>query len=617
MLKHLRIPLRFKILVGLLLLVTVVLGLITFTMARLFNTDKTTYIHDLTSVMAVHAAEEAKTLLEGYQHRLQFFARVISSTELSASQKESLIRDMFETFPEFVMVTFYEKGTIKGSVFEETALIRSGVLREDLVAFRYAHPLPLADILGGKLYIENSTLSATLPTLSLALALITPGAREPQVVEGVVHLGRLLSLTRRSKVFETFIATADGSLLIHDRSAPMSQSPTETRLPLLDKLQEMQGLGLSTEFTQDGIDMIGGGSRIEIGGLLLGVQIPKAAVYLTARQLLDTLIMTSLALLVTAALSGLLLARKLTRPIEQLSDATRQVAKGEFRIEVPIYSRDEIGGLATSFNKMANELHLREKALKDSQQALVQSEKMAAFGQLGAGIAHEVKNPLAGILGLSQLCLRKVENESLLHKNLSLIEKETRRCKSIIDNLMKFARQEKVSFERVDLNRVVEDTAAVINNQLAINGVTLKLQLSPGLPLLEGNANQLQQVLTNLAINAQQAMEGNGGTVTLATLLGDPGTIQILVRDNGPGIPVGLQHKIFEPFYTSKTAGKGTGLGLSVSYGIIKDHYGNIAVTSAPGEGATFTIILPISEGALPMRSADKNENVTNHMEKE
>jgi signal transduction histidine kinase len=244
---------------------------------------------------------------------------------------------------------------------------------------------------------------------------------------------------------------------------------------------------------------------------------------------------------------------------------------------------------------MATELDSREKALKGAQAALVQSEKMAAFGQLGAGIAHEIKNPLAGILGLTQLSLRRATEDDPVYKNLTIIEKETNRCTTIIQNLLKFARQEKVAFEPVNINQVAQDAAAIVEHQLEMHKVKLKKNFASSLPMISGNANQIQQVLVNLMINAQQAMEGSPGEVTVTTLSLDSSHVQVQIRDNGSGIPEDIQAKIFEPFFTTKEVGKGTGLGLSVSYGIIKEHKGEIKVESSPEKGTTFKIEFPLA----------------------
>jgi len=289
-------------------------------------------------------------------------------------------------------------------------------------------------------------------------------------------------------------------------------------------------------------------------------------------------------------------ARLITRPIERFSMATRVVAKGEFDIQLAQNSRDEIGMLAGSFNQMTAELKVREAALKHAQAALIQSEKMAAFGQLGAGIAHEVKNPLAGILGYAQLAMRKMEKGSATYTHIETIEKETRRCKTIIENLLRFARQEKAEFALLDLNQTVEESIVLVDHQLTINQVSIEKRLSP-VPRILGNANQLQQVMMNLMINAQQAMEPGGGKVTVATRPID-GAIELRVADTGPGIPREIQSRIFEPFFTTKPAGTGTGLGLSVTYGIVHDHRGAIRIESEPGQGASFVLTFPAADGA-------------------
>jgi signal transduction histidine kinase len=302
----------------------------------------------------------------------------------------------------------------------------------------------------------------------------------------------------------------------------------------------------------------------------------------------------ALFILLISALFGIIWAQRLTRPIEVICDAAERVRRGDFEIHLESTSRDEIGTLSTSFNNMVSELKAREKSLKEAHAKLIQSEKMSAFGQIGAGIAHEVKNPLAGILGMTQLSLRKVPSESPLHANLKTIEKETKRCKDIIDNLLKFARSEKTDFKSIKVNSVLNDAVSIVQHQLGINQVSLEISLGEGLPNILGNANQLQQVFMNLLINSQQAMNGKPGLIKLLSRTASPDMIQVSVSDNGPGIPKDIQNKIFEPFFTTKPAGVGTGLGLSVSYGIIKDHNGDIRVQSTQGKGCTFTVLLPI-----------------------
>jgi len=593
MLKKMRFPLRFKILISLLFVITGVVSIITYTMASLFHTDKSAYIRDLTSVIAMHSAQEARSLLVGYSEKLGVFARVMNDAQLEKDQKTEMIKRLFEDFPDFVAVTLFVGGVEQATVYDADTLEKLGLSINDLSAYRSKNPLPLDSIQAGTVYIENSTPSEKLPCLTVAIAVRGTERGLPAVASAVIRLDSLQRLAGRSKVFETFVINARGQLLAHSDPRKVIQHAQASWIPDLKGLNVMNTLGTTLEYDQDRVPMVGGFARVEFSGLLAGAQIPKSAAYLTARALLNNLVLVALILLVISAVISLLWSRLITRPIERLSKAANEVGKGRFDVRVQTSARDEIGDMSHAFNQMAEGLDTRDRDLKASQAALVQSEKMAAFGQLGAGIAHEVKNPLAGIIGLAQLLLRKVAKDDPMYKNLEMIEKEARRSKSITENLLRFARQEKVSFMKIDLNTVATESAAIVDHQLGINQIKLKRELVHGLPQIVGNANQLQQVLMNLMINAQQAMEGKPGTVTLSTRLLNAEQVELRVTDTGPGIPKEIQAKIFEPFFTTKPAGKGTGLGLSVSYGIIKDHKGEVRIESTPGKGAAFIISLP------------------------
>ena len=589
---RLKFPLRFKMLLAQLLVVSVVLSLITFTMANLFQADKTAYIHDLTSTMVLHTAEEANTLLAGYTEKLRLFSRLMGDREMAG--REQALQGLFEEFGEFVMVT---RSGADGdqNVYDRNSLTRGGVTPQQLISFRDEHPLPHR-LPGGGPYLEQSTVTPALPTLTLTISEPAAEGEAAVVTSGVIRLGRLQRLASRSRVFDTFIIDASGRYLAHADRRSIGKGTDAQWWRKVRGTPRVSGLTL--EYHNRDKAMVGGFSRTELGGLTVGVQIPRSAAFLTSRALLVDLLLLSLVLLGGAALLSQFWSHRLTRPIERLSEATRMVGQGCYEIEVPAVSGDEIGALAGSFNRMAGELKQREQALKDLYGQLVQSEKMAAFGALGAGIAHEVKNPLAGILGITQLSLRGVEGGHPLEKNLHIIEKETRRCKTIIENLLKFARQEQVEFGEVDVSQVVADALAIVDHQLGINSVKVEMDVEPGLPGCRGNANQLQQVLMNLMINAQQAMGGRGGTVRLSARRLEEGALELRVSDNGPGIPKEIRAKIFDPFFTTKPAGQGTGLGLSVTYGIVKDHGGEIRLESEEGEGTTFIITLPPSTAA-------------------
>ena len=588
-----RFPIRLKFLVMLLFVTTAVVSIITFTMASMFHDDKGAYIQDLASVTAQNTAEEARSLFSGYRERLQVYSRLLNETDLTVEQKNRLLGRLFEDFREFVAVTLYVDGKEQATLADARALSAAGLTKGDLARYRLAHPLPLDRMEPGKVYVENSTLSGKMPAMTMAIAQAPEGGGRPTVMAAVLRLDSLIRLTASANVFERFLVDDQGVLIAHPEVLRVSQRTRADWIPKLSGLVGGQSAGGSMEYPRDGVPMVGGFARLDRVGVLAGAQIPKSVAYLASRSLMRNLILVSLALLLSAAMLGVWLSRGITRNLERLTATAREVGQGRFDVKVDVESRDEIGTLASSFNEMAGELNAREKALLSAQAQLIQSEKLAAFGQLGAGIAHEVKNPLAGILGYVQLSLRKVEPESPLHGNLKIIEKETKRCKTIIDNLLKFTRQEKMDRMPVDVNEVIKDTSALVDHQLGMHQVRLEKSLAEGLPPILGNANQLQQVLLNLVLNAEQAMEGKPGVVRLETERMDGGWVEVRVRDTGPGIPKEIQSRLFDPFFTTKPAGKGTGLGLSVSYGIVRDHEGEIRVESEPGEGALFRIRFP------------------------
>jgi two-component system NtrC family sensor kinase len=265
----------------------------------------------------------------------------------------------------------------------------------------------------------------------------------------------------------------------------------------------------------------------------------------------------------------------------------------------------QIREYAHSLEKANRELEDALKGLKDTQTQLVQAEKMAAVGQLAAGLAHELNNPLGGILGYSQFGLEKINQKPInqfdkedidcLVGYLKDIEHQTKRCRSIIKSLLEFSRASRGDeFTLTDVNFAIEESFKLTLPQMEKSRIKLVKKLYEPLPKIAGNSDQLQQVFVNLIVNAVQAMP-EGGTLTVSSGI-DPNskTVKACFSDTGVGISADDLDKIFEPFFTTKRLGEGSGLGLSVSYGLIKDHGGEIRVKSREGEGSTFTVILPI-----------------------
>jgi signal transduction histidine kinase len=591
MLRGIRIPIRFKILIAVLLIVTAVVSAITFTMAQLFHADKKVYVSDLTSVLALHGAEEADAILNGYHDRLEVCARLPDDPSLPPARKSAVMEDVLRGFHGFVALSFYERGAEVATVSDNEALREGGLSPADLGRYREQHPLPVADIEAGRMFVENSTISERLPTLTVAIAHRRTDHRPPLVVCAVLRLDELLRLSARSQAFDLFLVDGRGTLVSHRDHRRVARRERLAGIPTLGP----RSAAIVKEFSRGGVERIGGYAPVGSTDLVAGAEIPKAAAYFASRDLINRLLIVALALLIVTAVVSMFWSQSLTQSIGRLVRATRAIGRGQFDVNVTIETRDEIGALAEAFNQMGGELSARERALKDAQAQLIQSEKMAAFGQLGAGVAHEIKNPLAGILGLIQLLQRQAHENPTFREGLATMEKETKRCKTIIDNLLKFARQERVELEHVDVGAVIGDAVSIMSHQLALNRVKLSKSVAEGVPAIKGNANQLQQVLMNLILNAQQAMSGNPGEVVVEAGLGADGRVVVKVTDNGPGIPKDIQRRIFEPFFTTKPTGQGTGLGLSVSYGIVQDHKGTIEVESEVGKGTAFIIRLPAS----------------------
>ena len=582
------IPIRYKILLAVLLVVTAVVSTITFTMAQMFHADKRIYVRDLSAVQATHAAQETEAVIASYRDRLDVCARLLEDPKLSAEQRTALVQDVLEGFHGFVSLTAYARGTPLASVYDEASLHEGGITPSDLQHYRAEHPLPFAAIIEGQTYVENSTVGSRLPTLAIAVSHKREGS-VPLVMSAVLRLDDLMNIATRSRSFNVYIADNRHMLLSHREASRVLHRERLAGIPTLGR----NSAALVREISDPKGDKIAGYAPVEGTNLIAAAEVPSATAYFASRQLLSSLLWVALLLLAFAAVVSMLWSQSLTRSLAKLVEATREIAKGRFDVEVKVNSRDEIGTLAESFTQMGRQLNAREQALKDAEGQLVQSEKMAAFGQLGAGVAHEVKNPLAGILGLVQLMRRTRYDVPMLNENLETVEKETRRCRAIIDNLLRFARQEKVGLGPVDIGIVVNDAVAIMRHQLALAEVTLVQIVPTSLPRIQGNANQLQQVLMNLMLNAQQAMNGSPGEVLVEVSPWIGGRVEIRVRDNGPGIPKHIQQRIFEPFFTTKPSGQGTGLGLSVSYGIVHEHKGVIRVISEPGQGTTFEIELP------------------------
>ena len=251
------------------------------------------------------------------------------------------------------------------------------------------------------------------------------------------------------------------------------------------------------------------------------------------------------------------------------------------------------------FNDLRRHLAM-EKKLQETHWQLISSEKMASLGKLAAGIAHEINNPLGGILIYASLMMEDLPEGDPRRQDLARIVQEASRCKDIVKSLLEFGRQTEPKFEPTNINRAITDGLFFLENQALFYNIQIVKTLDPTLPLVMGHAGQLKQVLINIIVNAAEAMRGKG-TLTIATYPSpDRRWVHLEFTDTGEGIREENLTRIFDPFFTTKEVGKGTGLGLSTSYGIVESHGGRIRVKSKVGEGTTFTVELPAAPDTPP-----------------
>jgi two-component system NtrC family sensor kinase len=294
------------------------------------------------------------------------------------------------------------------------------------------------------------------------------------------------------------------------------------------------------------------------------------------------------AILASAVFVSHFISQRILRSLRQIQRLAKSISQGNFHKIVENVPADEFGTVIAAVNSMSEELRNREEEL-------IQSKKLASLGILTAGVAHELTNPLNNISMIAQNYMEfyDVLNETNRLELMKKIGGETERIEEIVKNLLDFSKPKEAKLEERDINETVKKSLELMQNTLDISNVEVRRELEPALPHVFIDDHQVQQVLVNLIVNAVHAME-RGGVLKLSTRLGDEGrTVKVDVIDTGKGIPPEFLPHIFDPFFSTKGVG-GTGLGLSVSYGIIKNHNGNIKVDSTVGAGTTFTIELPV-----------------------
>jgi len=447
--------------------------------------------------------------------------------------------------------------------------------------------------------------------------------------------GRITHSTYASEIGRTVDRNAEACSRCHESEQPLQQVPRNERTwtfqgadgkPLLGSMEvirndpscynaachqhkkETSVLGvLDINYSLDEIDRKLRTSTIEIAGFSLGF-----------------IALASMAI-------GYFVHHLVYLPLRDLEGGAARLSAGNLDQPIPVRSGDEFGKLARSFNSMTNALRnsraelrdlartleqkveTRTQELRRAQAQTIRGEKLASVGLLASGVAHELNNPLTGILTFSHLLREKMPDNSPDAEDMDLVIRETKRCAAIIKRLLDFAREKQPEKKFNDINRIIEDTVRIVERPAHLRDIAITMDLDRTLPPIWIDADQIKQVIMNMIVNAQHAVEEKGNITISTRRAAEPRPsaqcaepipmAEISIIDTGCGIPEKNLRRIFDPFFTSKDVGKGTGLGLSVSHGIIEAHGGAIEVQSKVGEGTTFSVFLPLTPPAAGSES--------------
>jgi two-component system, NtrC family, sensor kinase len=440
--------------------------------------------------------------------------------------------------------------------------------------------------------------------------------------------GMIAHSNHQPEVGESIDRRAEACVLCHEGKNPLSDIPNHKKWRTFETSGGAQMLG-NMEVIRNEPSCSTAGCHSKDQSILGVVDITYSLdeINRTMRAHGVKMVATSIGFILLVSMSvGWLLHRLIYVPLRDLETGAKKLAFGDFEHAIPIRGQDEFGSLARSSNLMMAALrksqqeskewvHTLEQKVKERTQELylaeaevARGEKLASIGQLAAGIAHELNNPLTGVLTFTYLLRQKMPEGSQDAEDLDLVIRETKRCASIIKRLLDFAREKVPEKNLADINLLVEETVRFVERSVALQHIEIAMNLDPDLPQIFADSDLIKQVIMNILVNAKQAIEERGNILVQtcfheARKMPSSGgelvpAVEIAISDTGCGIPAANLPRIFDPFFTSKEVGKGTGLGLSVSYGILKSHGGEIKVESTVGEGTTFRIFLPTNQAS-------------------
>jgi two-component system, NtrC family, sensor kinase len=555
------------------------------------------------AAVAAEAARNVERTVASGIEGLRLSVGALPLNELSNDELAAVLRIPYRqlSFVDAVALLDGDGNLLAPPVYEQDASKPDAFSQPDLSALLHRAPVSLLERTGTALGVpyRGSTGTTRVP-VALRLGSGRVLAAELSLKE---IAGRLAELPGTA-----FLAAQNGAVLagVAELSAEEKQlveGAITARAPLARLVRRA-----------DGSEWLASAAPVGTMGWAVAVAQPASAAFSGAIRVRDyTIFWAAVALLLTAVL-GALLARGLSAPVRELSQGVRALAEGRYDQTVAVESRDELGQLADGFNHMTREIRRRDDEirswnselqqrvehrtaeLKLAQDQILRTRRLAAIGSLGAGIAHELNNPLTAVAGLISLARKQLGDSSPQSETLKQALEQARRVSKIVSDLRQFAEQERTDGRRFALEQPVQSALELYAEELREKRIDLRRDVKPGLREAQGDPVQIQQVVAHLVQNAIAAMPDGGELrIALTDVAGD--ALKLTVSDSGKGIAPEMRERIFDPFFSTKDAA-GVGLGLSISHSIVEAHHGKLLVDSAPGRGATFTVLLPAAAPA-------------------
>ncbi|HEV2469100.1 MAG TPA: ATP-binding protein [Candidatus Sulfotelmatobacter sp.] len=449
--------------------------------------------------------------------------------------------------------------------------------------------------------------------------------------------GRITYTTDPAEQNHVVDKTAEACYACHAQSQPLAKVNRPDRFRIYRKASGARVLGIITPIENQPACSNASCHAHPAEQQILGVLDTNLSLAKADQQLAEStrelIVYTACALLLIVLMSWLVVWRVIGKPVTALQKGTEKLASGDLGYQIDVHSHDELGELASSFNGMSRELEAEHNEnvawtrtleqrverktaeLKRAHEHALHTEKMASIGKMAAVLAHEINNPLSGILTYAKLLRKWIDQSDGVQSkrreicdSLDLIASESRRCGDLVKNLLTFSRTTPMNLQKANLNQVIDRSLRLVQHQFDLAGIQVQQQLDPDLPAVLCDAAQIEQVLLALIMNALDAMPQGGNLWLTSFYNGEENAVRIVVRDDGAGIPADILPRIFEPFLTTKETGRGVGLGLAISQSILERHHGKIEVQSEVGRGTTFTVTLPSDERAKEVNAKTNNE---------